>query len=928
MGNRSNINLVGNTTQGMNVGGGDACVFKGKAGGNLLQFRTISATGTSIQVIQSGDEILISGATGGGSGTITGAINGLGVTGSDVCLGGTLSTNTTICGSNVNILRLEATDTGYFGGITPYLEFFGDSPITLRIDNNGYEAGIQIEDSSAINGVKFANMHVSNESGLTSVEVSTCLGVIMSDTSGRTYICNLPTKTSETCGVYIDSNGKLSTGVISGGSGTNYWTKTGTDLCPTTAGDDILLPAGDVIKWSDASCICSSGNSLSLRASSGIALCVSTNYMMLNSAYAATGGYLYVGGLATKGIIDTTLGGIVHYTVGSSCNVGLKGGLSSTATAAGNVRICGGQNTSTGAGGDVCIIAGASTSGTAGRICLIDLPTKTTETCGIYIDASGRLSKGVISGGTSSTFGWLSSSATVAGCNTLASGTTTNNTIYGANAGRLLTSGQYNVAVGTSALCTAVSAYCNIAIGSLALEKTTGNGNVGIGYQSLQNNSSGINNTAVGTCTLMRNTTGNYNVAMGYYALVCNCAGSNNIGIGNSAAGCNRTGCDNVAIGASALFWNLIGKCNIAIGYQTLYVSSGSSNIGIGTCALYSNRSSSGNTAIGENVLRANTTGCTNIGIGFWALYANIGGCDNVAIGCYSMGSNTYGCNNIALGCFSLPNNTIGNKNIAIGCNTLRQNTSGCGNIAIGECALQVNTTNNNNVGIGGYSLYNANGISNTAIGSSSLSHVSSGCYNVGVGQSVGNNMTTGCYNVFVGYYAGGASSSITGSRNVKIGCGAGCGDTNSDKLFIANCPTTFLIKGDFAAGTICRAGGGSSWDTFSDVRIKENIDTIPNAINTLSQLNPVLFDYTEDYTKERGWNDIKRICNYGFIAQEFEQVFPKYVTIGCEKIGDCVIEDFRSINDGHLVPLLVKAIQEQQLQINALCQKIIELEK
>lgn len=896
MGNRSNINLVGNTTQGMNVGGGDACVFKGKAGGNLLQFRTISATGTSIQVIQSGDEILISGATGGGSGSgYTTAVNGLTeVNATTVRLGGQLTQATCITG-NAGTYDLCL---GSSGDELGNLNVFVTSEFTVASDNLSL---CTASDSLVI--------------GADSVTTFTSIAG-----SGITYAADYSATFGDRSLVdkaYVDAQ-----------VGTNYWTKTGTDLCPTTAGDDILLPAGDVIKWSDASCICSSGNSLSLRASSGIALCVSTNYMMLNSAYAATGGYLYVGGLATKGIIDTTLGGIVHYTVGSSCNVGLKGGLSSTATAAGSVRICGGQNTSTGAGGDVCIIAGASTSGTAGRICLIDLPTKTTETCGIYIDASGRLSKGVISGGTSSTFGWLSSSATVAGCNTLASGTTTNNTIYGANAGRLLTSGQYNVAVGTSALCTAVSAYCNIAIGSLALEKTTGNGNVGIGYQSLQNNSSGINNTAVGTCTLMRNTTGNYNVAMGYYALVCNCAGSNNIGIGNSAAGCNRTGCDNVAIGASALFWNLIGKCNIAIGYQTLYVSSGSSNIGIGTCALYSNRSSSGNTAIGENVLRANTTGCTNIGIGFWALYANIGGCDNVAIGCYSMGSNTYGCNNIALGCFSLPNNTIGNKNIAIGCNTLRANTSGCGNIAIGECAIRANTTNNNNVGIGGYALYNANGISNVAVGSCSLFHVTSGCYNVGVGQSVGNNMTTGCYNVFVGYYAGGASSSITGSRNVKIGCGAGCGDTNSDKLFIANCPTTFLIKGDFAAGTICRAGGGSSWDTFSDVRIKENIDTIPNAINTLSQLNPVLFDYTEDYTKERGWNDIKRICNYGFIAQEFEQVFPKYVTIGCEKIGNCVIEDFRSINDGHLIPLLVKAIQEQQAQINALYQKIIELEK
>lgn len=62
---RSNINLVGNTTTGSNLGSG-ACVFAGKNTGNNLQFRTISATGTSIQIFQRDNDILISGATGGG----------------------------------------------------------------------------------------------------------------------------------------------------------------------------------------------------------------------------------------------------------------------------------------------------------------------------------------------------------------------------------------------------------------------------------------------------------------------------------------------------------------------------------------------------------------------------------------------------------------------------------------------------------------------------------------------------------------------------------------------------------------------------------------------------------------------------------------------------------------------------------------------
>ena len=98
MGNRSIISLVGNTTTGQNLGTG-ACVFKGKSGGNNLQFRTISATGASIQIYQVGNKILVSGATGGGGGTLTTVSNGLTAYGSNAVLGGTLTGSTAI---NIN----------------------------------------------------------------------------------------------------------------------------------------------------------------------------------------------------------------------------------------------------------------------------------------------------------------------------------------------------------------------------------------------------------------------------------------------------------------------------------------------------------------------------------------------------------------------------------------------------------------------------------------------------------------------------------------------------------------------------------------------------------------------------------------------------------------------------------------------------------
>jgi hypothetical protein len=58
---------------------------------------------------------------------------------------------------------------------------------------------------------------------------------------------------------------------------------------------------------------------------------------------------------------------------------------------------------------------------------------------------------------------------------------------------------------------------------------------------------------------------------------------------------------------------------------------------------------------------------------------------------------------------------------------------------------------------------------------------------------------------------------------------------------------------------------------------------------------------------------------NYGFVAQEFECTFPKYTTKSTEIINGEKIDDFRSINTGHLVPLLVKAVQELTARVREL---------
>ena len=137
MANRSNINLVGNTTQGQNLGGG-ANIFKCKTRGNNLQFKTISATGTSIQIFNRDNQIYISGKTGSNNYVFT---NGLCESGGNVCLGGTVVDGTIVgLPSNGALLGFESTGT-YLRNI--YLQSYNSTytqGAVIQVMTNGLDA--------------------------------------------------------------------------------------------------------------------------------------------------------------------------------------------------------------------------------------------------------------------------------------------------------------------------------------------------------------------------------------------------------------------------------------------------------------------------------------------------------------------------------------------------------------------------------------------------------------------------------------------------------------------------------------------------------------------------------------------------------------------------------------------------------------------
>ena len=102
-----------------------------------------------------------------------------------------------------------------------------------------------------------------------------------------------------------------------------------------------------------------------------------------------------------------------------------------------------------------------------------------------------------------------------------------------------------------------------------------------------------------------------------------------------------------------------------------------------------------------------------------------------------------------------------------------------------------------------------------------------------------------------------------------------------------------------------------------SDQRLKENVRDIDTGLNEIMSLKPRRFDW-----KEGKGQDKKNVA--GFIAQEFEDVFPECVSTS--KAGADGIE-YKNINHETLIPTLVKAIQEQQSLITQLTARITALE-
>jgi hypothetical protein len=118
---------------------------------------------------------------------------------------------------------------------------------------------------------------------------------------------------------------------------------------------------------------------------------------------------------------------------------------------------------------------------------------------------------------------------------------------------------------------------------NIAEVRTTWNGtntaNIGIGWRSLQSNTTGYGNAASGTNALLSNTTGYGNAASGNNALLSNTTGYWNTASGNGSLYNNTTGYWNTASGNNALLSNTTGYYNTASGVSALSSNTTFSNV-------------------------------------------------------------------------------------------------------------------------------------------------------------------------------------------------------------------------------------------------------------------------------------------------------------------------------------------------------------
>jgi hypothetical protein len=153
----------------------------------------------------------------------------------------------------------------------------------------------------------------------------------------------------------------------------------------------------------------------------------------------------------------------------------------------------------------------------------------------------------------------------------------------------------------------------------------------------------------------------------------------------------------------------------------------------------------------------------------------------------------------------------------------------------------------------------------------------------------------------------------VVGGSGAEIRCTANSGGNPIvlyNRMSVVGTTSNYILAGqDSQQDKIYIYGNGNivnrnnSYGTLSDVSLKENITDATPKLDNLLQLKVRNFNLIDDENKTK---------QIGFIAQEFEEVFPSMIDIDGKT-------NMKTIKTSVLVPMLVKAIQELEARVKEL---------
>jgi hypothetical protein len=256
--------------------------------------------------------------------------------------------------------------------------------------------------------------------------------------------------------------------------------------------------------------------------------------------------------------------------------------------------------------------------------------------------------------------------------------------------------------------------------------------------------------------------------------------------------------------------------------------------------------------------------------------------------------------------------------NVAVGTSAGNQITTGTENTFVGGLAGDATDDGAQNVAVGYLALSANCGNANTAVGRACLSQVTGGA-NTAMGQSAGGSVTSGGNNLLLGQDSG-----LTGSPGGAISTSSNIIVLGDENISAANIQVSLTVA--------------------SDERDKTDFADLALGLNFVKDLKPVTYKWdkrskygdktADDYDLNAQTPDgthKEPQLDVGFKAQEVEAL---------EKAAGHKIADQTNLlttlsGDGKqygmqyekFVPILVKAIQEQQALIESLTARITTLE-